>query len=149
MILFLSSPSFPVNCLSGMCPMLSVEERGQELVKQCLSVAVPFWLSPRGCCATSLDRLLPGYQAVLLLPASPASCYRLSLASPILGSRWLCAPLRLQLVSSSCATSCSPTCPHPLGHRKALVIPSRHICPATVLGGRTFLLPFFQFGLRW
>lgn len=26
---------------------------------------------------------------------------------------------------------------------------SQNICPATVLRGRTFLLPFFQFSLRW
>lgn len=67
--------------------------------------------------------------------------YHSSLARPIPGSRLISACPQLHVVQLHAS-------PSPVAEKVPLDS-SWNICPAAVLGGRAFLLPSFQFSLRW
>lgn len=134
----------------GTGPTLSVENRGQEFTKQCLSLL----LCP---CGSLLVAVMPplltssylSTQNILFLPApyttllSPFPCQTYSRVTPDLC--FFEASARLQLLFHVVQPYASPS---PVAQKVPFDF-SQNICPATVLRGRTFLLPFFQFSLRW
>lgn len=134
----------------GTCPTSSVEGRDQEFVKQRLSLL----LCPPGSLLVAIPPpLLAGsYSSTQAVSFLPAPCTALlPLPSPDLFSGHACAVLVLMLQLASKLLSCAAqpcASPSPLAQKVPFDF-SRNICPVAVLRGRNFLLPFFQFSLRW
>lgn len=118
-------------------------------MKQCLSLL----LRPPGSLLVAVvpPLLTSSYlstQNVLFLPAPHTTLLSLlpcQTYSPVTPGLCFEASARLQLLFHVAQPYASPS---PVAQKVPFDF-SRNICPATVLRGRTFLLPFFQFSLRW
>lgn len=82
--------------------------------------------------------------------ASPSSSYHplITFPSPDLFSGHAWSVQGFSLSPAPIPHGTAVCVPFPVAQKVPFGFPP-NICPATVLGGRTFLLPFFQFSLRW
>jgi len=134
----------------GTCPTSSVEGGGQGFVRQCLSLL----LCPPGSLLVAVvpPLLASSYSSapnVRFLPAPPTTLLPLFPCQTYLRvTPQLClfeASARLRLLFRTVQPHAAPS---PAAQKVPLDF-SPNVGPAAVLRGRTFLLPFFQFGLRW